>query len=197
VPLLDTTGGCSCLYIDRTAELSQAVRIADNARTSAPADPISTDTVLVHSEIAAQFLPALADALDLHAVELRGCERARAILPEIRPAEESDWGSYYRGLTLNLRIVDSMEEALEFLAHYSDHIADGIVTQDITAARRFAAQADAAAVCINSSPRRLAAAPTDPGVSVGFSRGKLHVRGPIGLQAFTTTKTLLIGNGQL
>jgi len=197
VPILNTAGGCSCLYIDRAADLTQAVRIADNARTAAPTDPISIDTVLVHSEIAERFLPALADALDLHAVELRGCARTRRILPDISPARESDWGLDYRGMTLNLRVVDSIEEAIEFLERYSDHTADGIVTQDIVAARRFAALADAAAICVNASPRKIATAPADPGVSVGFSHSKLHVRGPIGLQAFTTAKTLLIGNGQI
>ncbi len=194
VPILDTSGGCCCFYVDQSADMDRAVRILDDARTSAPADPISTDTVLVHSSIAEEFLPRLADALDLHAVEIRGCPRTREILPNVRAAQETDWGMDYRNLVLNVRIVDSLEEAVEFIECYSDHVADGVLARDITAVRRFTALADSAAVCVNASPRRLSAAPDDPGISVGFSRGRLHIRGPIGLRAFTTEKTILLGS---
>jgi len=196
VPMLDTSGGCCCLYIDRSADLQMAVRIADSARTAAPADPISTDTLLVHSEIAEEFLPKLEEALDLHAVELRGCERARQILPWIAAAREEDWGLDYRGMTLNLRIVDTTEEALAFIERYSDRTADGIVSEHLGTVSRFCALADAAVVCVNTPPRSAWAGSDESGVSLGFSSGRLHVRGPIGLESLTTLKTVVIGDGR-
>lgn len=197
IPAFDTSGGCCCMYIDRAADLSLAVRVLENARTAAPQSPVSTDTVLIHAAVAEEVLPRIKSALDLHSVKIHGDDRACRILPGIIPLQESERGSDYRDMQINVCVVDTMDDALEQIEKYSDRVADVIITQDCTTAMRFAALADSAAVILNASPRFTEGVCEEPGITLGFSSGRLHVRGPIGLEALTTVKTIAVGNGQI
>lgn len=197
IPAIDTSGGCCCMYIDRAADLSLAVRVLENARTAAPQSPVCTDTVFIHSAVAQEILPKIKSALDLHAVKIHGDERVCRMLSGIVPLTESERGLDYRDMQINICIVDTLDDALEQIEKYSDRVADVIITQDCMAAMRFAALADAAAVTVNASPRFTEGAGEEPGITLGFSVGKLHVRGPVGLGALTTTRTIVFGNGQV
>ena len=197
LPVLDTGRGCCCVYVDRAADLSMAVRIVDNAKTSAPEAVNSIESVLVHRDRAAEFLPKMKQALDLHGVRILGCPDTCRILPGASPAAAEDWNEDFRGYTLAVRVVDSLEEACAHMESHCGGVAVGIVTNDIAAAQRFAGMADAAAVFVNASTRFLDGGDFGLGAELGVAGQKLHVRGPIGLHALTTMKYIVTGSGQI
>lgn len=197
VPTLDTGCGCCHLYVDRDADLSMAVRIVDNAKTSAPEEVNSVETVLVHRDCAKEFLPKMQKALALHGVHLLGCPETCAILPDAAPARENDWDTDFRDYTLAVRIVGSLEEAVEHIEHHSAGVADGIVTQSLAAAQKFSSLVDTVAVCVNSSTRLVDGVSFGLGAQLGIAGQKLHVRGPVGLWALTAMKYIVTGDGQV
>src|SRR5262249_17529746 len=153
VPVIQHFEGVCHTYVDRAADLEQAVAISVNAKASRPGVCNAMETLLVHGEIAAAFLPRVASALKARGVELRGCDRTRALVPAALPAKDEDWDTEYLDLILSIRVVDDLEQALAHIAEHSTGLADAIVTEDRSAARRFTREVDSAAVFVNASTR--------------------------------------------
>jgi len=194
--LIDGPGNCH-VYVDRSADLEQAVAIVVNAKTQRPSVCNSAESLLVHAEVAEAFLPAVAPLLK--EVTLVGDERTRAILgPDtVAPATEEDWGSEYLDLTLSIRVVADLDEAIAQVRRYGTGHTEAIVTADIDAAGRFQREVDAAAVVVNASTRFTDGEQFGFGAEIGISTQKLHARGPMGLRELTTTKYLVSGRGHV
>ena len=196
VPVLTALGGNCHVFIDAGADLGMASDIAFNAKVSRPSVCNALETLLVHAEEAEQLLPELGRKLEAAGVELRACERARTYLPNALAATETDWQTEYHALTLAVKIVDSLDAALDHIAAYSTGHSEAIVTNNHPNAERFLLEVDAACVYVNASTRFTDGAEFGMGAEVGISTQKLHARGPIGLTQLTTYKTLIRGTGQ-
>ena len=194
IPVLGHAEGLCHLYVDRDAELSMAVELAYDAKCQYPAVCNAIETLLIHGEVAPQFLPRL--AARLRGVELRGDARTRAIIPA-REVAEADWRAEYNDLILAIRVVSCLEEAVAHINRYGSHHTDAIVTSDSAAARRFLAEVDSASVMWNCSTRFADGYRYGLGAEVGISTGKVHARGPVGLEGLTSTKYVLEGSGQV
>jgi glutamate-5-semialdehyde dehydrogenase len=192
--VLDGDGNCH-IYVDASADLVQAVRIVANAKTSRPGVCNAAETVLVNEAVASQFLPALSRAVPQ--VELRGDERTLAVLPEATPASDEDYEREFLDLILAVKVVDSLEEAIEHVAHYGTGHSEAIVTRDDANAERWIRRVDAAAVLVNASTRFVDGGELGLGGEVGISTQKLHARGPMGLRELTCLKWVLRGEGQV
>ena len=199
VPVLGHGEGICHVYVDRAADLAKAHAIVLDAKTQYPAACNSAETLLVHKDVAAQFLPEAAATLSAAGVELRGCERTRAILrgANIKPAKDVDWATEYSDLILSIRVVDSLDGALDHIAEYGSLHTECIVTEDAPTAERFLAEVDAAGVYHNVSTRFADGYRYGLGSEVGISNSKLHARGPMGMEGLTTYKYKLIGNGHI
>lgn len=198
VPVIETgTGNCHA-YIDASADLDMAVEIVNNAKTSRPSVCNAIENLLVHKEIAEAFLPKVKAVLDAHHVELRGCKRTAEILGDcVIPASEEDYDTEFLDYILAVKVVDSVEEAIDHInAHGTKH-SECIVTKDYQNGQRFTAQVDAAAVYINASTRFTDGGEFGLGAEIGISTQKLHSRGPMGLTDLTTYKYILRGEGQV
>jgi glutamate-5-semialdehyde dehydrogenase len=196
VPVIETGVGNCHTYVDRDADLEMARRIAFNAKVHRPGVCNAMETLLVHQEIASKFLPILAADYQDAGVELRGCPRTLAIIDAI-PAEEIDWATEYLDLILAVKIVENPEQAIEHINQYGTKHSEAIVTNNYTTARRFLTEIDAAAVYVNASTRFTDGYEFGFGAEIGISTQKLHARGPMGLEALTTTKYVIYGNGQI
>lgn len=174
-----------------------AANIVYNAKTSRPSVCNAMETLLVHQDIAEKALPAIKAKLDQKQVELRGCERTRAILPGIKAAEEADWETEYLDYILAVRVVDSLDQALEHIARYSTGHSECIVTENYSNAQRFLNEVDSAAVYVNASTRFTDGGQFGLGAEIGISTQKLHARGPMGLEQLTSYKFLIEGSGQV
>jgi glutamate-5-semialdehyde dehydrogenase len=194
IPVLGHAEGVCHLYVDAEADLSMAVELAYDAKCQYPAVCNAIETLLVHERVAREFLPRL--AARLRQVELRGDERTRAIIPVAREATEEDWRAEYNDLILSIRVVDSLKEAIEHINAYGSHHTDAIVTGNEPSARRFLAEVDSASVMWNCSTRFADGYRYGLGAEVGIATGKIHARGPVGLEGLTSTKHLLEGRGQ-
>ena len=197
VPVLTSLGGNCHTVIDASADLAMAGDIAFNAKVSRPSACNAMETLLVHSACASGLLPALACRFIQAGVEIRGCSRTCSLVKGAIRATEEDWATEYLTLTLAVRIVDSLDEALEHIAHYGSGHSEAIVTQDYSAAHRFTQEVDAACVYVNASTRFTDGYEFGLGAEVGISTQKLHARGPIGLTDLTTSKTIIRGTGQI
>lgn len=197
VPVIETGVGNCHVYVDRTADLEMAAQIVFNAKTSRPSVCNAMETLLVHKDIAQEALPLIKARLDEKQVELRGCERTRAILPGIVAATEEDWKTEYLDYILAVKVVDSLEEALEHIARYSSGHSECIVTQDYGAAEEFLNRVESAAVYVNASTRFTDGGEFGLGAEIGISTQKLHARGPMGLEQLTSYKFLIRGTGQI
>jgi glutamate-5-semialdehyde dehydrogenase len=155
------------------------------------------ETLLVHRDVASRFLPALAARMERAGVELRGCERTRAVLPAAKPATEADWDTEYLDLILAIKIVDSLEEAIEFIARHGSGLAEAIVTADTASAARFEREVDSATVYVNASTRFTDGFEFGFGAETGISTNRLHARGPMGLRELTIYKYVIVGGGQV
>jgi glutamate-5-semialdehyde dehydrogenase len=196
VPLLPHFDGICHTYVDRAADLAMASEICFNAKCSRPSVCNAMETLLVHASIAPEFLPAIARRLTAAGVELRGCERTRAIVPAAQAASAADWDTEYLDLILAIKIVDSLDEAIEFIARHGSHLADAIVTADVGAAARFEREVDSATVYVNASTRFTDGFEFGFGAETGISTNRLHARGPMGLRELTTYKYVIHGHGQ-
>jgi glutamate-5-semialdehyde dehydrogenase len=194
IPVLGHSEGLCHLYVDRQVDLAMAVELAYDAKCQYPAVCNAIETLLVHQDVAPQYLPLLAARLG--GVELRGDERTRLIIPA-RKAEEEDWRAEYNDLILSVRVVDSLAQAVEHVNAYGSHHTDAIVTSDEAAARRFLAEVDSSSVMWNCSTRFADGYRYGLGAEVGISTGKIHARGPVGLEGLTSTKYVLEGSGQV
>ena len=199
VPVIETGLGNCHTYIDNTADVEMAARIAFNAKVSRPAVCNSMETLLVQRGMAEAHLkdivsPMLANAIP---VELRGCERAVALLPGIQAATEQDWATEYDDYILAVKVVDSLDEAIAHINRYGTRHSECIVTNDYAAAERFLNEIDAAAVYVNASTRFTDGEEFGLGAEIGISTQKLHARGPMGLDELTTVKYVVRGCGQV
>ena len=197
VPVIETGVGNCHVYVDAAADLDMAAEIIYNAKCSRPSVCNAIETILVHQDVAKAALPKIKARLDEKQVELRGCDRARAILPGITPAVEEDWATEYLDYILAVKVVDSLEDALGHIARYSTGHSECIVTQDYTAAQRFLNEVDAAAVYVNASTRFTDGGQFGLGAEIGISTQKLHARGPMGLEQLVSYKFLIRGSGQV
>lgn len=196
VPVIETGVGICHTYVDAGADLEMAVKIAVNAKVSRPAVCNAMETLLVNREIAPAVLPLLAKEYEQAGVELRGCpETCRLIVA--KPATEADWATEYLDLILSVRVVDDLDAALAHISQYGTKHSECIVTQNYQRARRFLAEVDAAAVYVNASTRFTDGFEFGFGAEIGISTQKLHARGPMGLEALTTIKYIIYGDGQI
>lgn len=197
IPVIETgTGNCH-LYISASADLDMAESILVNAKTQRPGVCNAVETLLVHEAAAETFLPRAAKVLTDHGVQLRGCERARALVPEMEAATEEDWATEYLDMVLAVRVVPSFEAAVDHIAEYGSGHSEAIVTDDYREAERFAQYVDAAAVYVNASTRFTDGGQFGFGAEIGISTQKLHARGPMGLEELTTVKYVVHGEGQI
>ena len=198
VPVIETGVGNCHVYVDESADVAMAADIIYNAKTSRPSVCNAIETVLVHQNIAEQALPAIKAALDKKNVELRGCERTRAILGDcVVPATENDYAVEFLDYILAVKVVDSLDDALDHLAKYSTGHSESIITSDYNAANKFTACVDSAAVYVNASTRFTDGGEFGLGAEIGISTQKLHARGPMGLNELTSMKYIIRGNGQI
>ena len=197
VPVIETGVGNCHAYVDAAADLNMAADIVYNAKCSRPSVCNAIETLLVHEKIAGEALPQIKSRLDEKQVELRGCEKTRAILPGVAAATEEDWATEYNDYILAVKVVGSLEEALGHIARYSSGHSEVIVTEDYSAAQRFLEEVDSAAVYVNASTRFTDGGEFGLGAEIGISTQKLHARGPMGLEQLTSTKFLVRGRGQI
>ena len=199
IPVLGHAEGICHVYVDKSANLLMASEILDDAKTDYPAACNAVETALIHQQVAAKFLPMLAIRLRQRGVRLRGCDKTRAILQgiSIEQVTDDDWRREYADLELALRVVESMDEAIQHIHRYGSSHTETIVTDDLTAAEEFLARVDAAGVFHNASTRFADGFRYGFGAEVGVSTSKLHARGPVGLEGLTTYKYLLRGAGQV
>ena len=198
MPVIKHYHGVCHVYVDKAADLAMAEKIAVNAKCQRPGVCNAMETLLVHRDVAGQFLPSVAKALRDRGVELRGDKRTCEVLgADVKPATEEDWTTEYLDLVLSIRVVDSLEQAVDHIEHYGSHHSDSIVTADEAAARKFLAAVDSAAVFWNVSTRFCDGGEFGFGAEIGISTDKLHARGPMGLEELTTYKYLVTGTGQV
>jgi glutamate-5-semialdehyde dehydrogenase len=192
--VLDGDGNCH-VYVDAAADLEWAEAIVVNAKASRPGVCNAAETLLVHRAVAEALLPRLAAAMP--DVELRGDPATRAIVPTARAVTDEDYATEFLDLVLAVRVVDSLDTAIEHVARYSSGHSEAIVTSDVGAADRWVAEVDAAAVLVNVSTRFVDGAALGLGAEVGISTQKLHARGPMGLRELTCTRWVIRGDGQV
>ena len=197
VPVLKHDKGLVHVFVDASADLAMAVAIVLNAKAQRPSVCNALETLLVHREIAPQLLPPLAARLTEAGVELRGCPRTRALVPSIRPATEADWDTEYLDLILAVRVVDDLDAAIAHVQRHGTGLAEAIVTNDLANARRFTREVDAAAVLVNASTRLVDGGQFGMGAEMGISTSRVHARGPVGARELTTTKFVVVGDGQV
>lgn len=197
VPVIETgTGNCH-IYVDEGADLDMAAEIIFNAKTQRIGVCNACESLLVHKNSAPLLLPKLKERLDEKNVEIRADERARAIVPQFQEASEEDWGTEYLDYILSLKLVDSLDEAIDHINTYNTGHSEAIITRDYEHAQRFLNEVDAAAVYVNASTRFTDGFEFGFGGEIGISTQKLHARGPMGLKELTTTKYIIYGNGQV
>ncbi len=197
VPLIKHLDGNCHLYIDRAADLDRALDVAINGKTYRYGICGATETLLVHAEIADQWLPLAGRRFADLGVELRACPRAAALLPDAIPATEDDWSSEFLAPILAVRVVDSLNDAMEHIARYSSEHTESIVTEDLSAAQRFQREVDSSSVYVNLPTCFADGFEYGLGAEIGISTNRLHARGPVGLEGLTIQKWVLTGEGQL
>lgn len=197
VPVIKHLDGICHVYIDVEADMDKALNIAVNSKTHRYGTCNTMETLLVNSAVAEQVLPKLAAAYADAGVELRGCERTRAIVTDINAAQESDWSTEYLAPVLAIRIVDDLDSAIAHINRYGSHHTDAIVTENYSRASRFLREVDSASVMVNASTRFADGFEYGLGAEIGISTDKIHVRGPVGLNGLTSQKYIVLGSGQV
>ena len=197
VPVIKHLDGVCHVFIDEYADVDMAIRIADNAKTQRYSPCNTMETLLVHERIASQVLVPLARIYADKGVELRGDAAARALVPAMKPATEQDWTTEYLAPILAIRIVASLDEAIEHIARYGSQHTDAIVTSHYDNAMRFLREVDSSSVMVNASTRFADGFEYGLGAEIGISTNKLHARGPVGLEGLTSQKWIVLGTGQI
>src|SRR5438093_1760142 len=197
IPVVKHFEGICHLYVDAAADLAMAERICLNAKVQRPSVCNAIENLLVHEQVAARFLPGMVAALRRHGCEVRGDAATRALVPDVVPATDADWDTEYLDLVLSVAVVPSLDAALAFIARHSTGLAEAIVSEALTAARRLLGEVDSAAVFVNASTRFTDGYEFGFGAEVGISTNRLHARGPMGLRELTTYKYRVIGSGQV
>ena len=197
VPVIKHLDGNCHLYVDDRADLKKALAIADNAKTHRYGVCNAMESLLIAEPVADKFLPELAKVYAEKNVELRGCDRSRAILETIIEATEEDWGEEYLAPILSIKIVSGLDEAIDHINKYSSQHTESIVTEDFNRGRRFIAEVDSSSVMINASTRFADGFEYGLGAEIGISTDKIHARGPVGLEGLTSQKWVVFGDGQI
>ncbi len=198
MPVIKHYKGVCHVYVDEFADLEKAWKICFNAKVQRPGVCNAMETMLVHSAVAEAFLPKMIEMFKEAGVELRGCERTRVFAPDyVKPATEDDWYAEYLDLILAVKVVDSLDEAIEHINTYGSHHSDAIVTENYTNGMKFLNRVDSAAVYINASTRFTDGNVFGLGAEMGISTDKVHVRGPMGLEDLTIPKYIIFGDGQV
>ena len=197
VPVIETGVGNCTVYVDAAADLDKAVAITVNSKTHRPSVCNAAETLLVHADVAEQFLPRAVEALRAEGVVLHADERARAYDPAAVPVTDEDWAAEYLSLDLAVGVVDSLDDAVAHIRRWGSGHTEAIVTRDVDAARRFVRSLDSAAVMVNASTRFTDGGEFGFGAEIGISTQKLHARGPMGLPELTSTTYVVIGEGHV
>jgi len=197
VPIIETGAGNCHIYVDKDADFDKALKIIINAKVQRPSVCNAAEKVILHKDIANEFLPRLYDALDANNVEVRGDILSRAIVPNIVPATEDDWGTEYDDYIIAVKVVDDLDDAIKHINKYNTKHSESIITENYSASRQFMKQIDAAVVYTNASTRFTDGQQFGFGAEIGISTQKLHARGPMGANELTTTKYLVQGDGQI
>lgn len=197
IPVIKHDRGLCHTYVDEYADIKMAQDICFNAKVQRPGTCNAMETMLVHRGIVDSFLPVMIERFRQAGVELRGCSKVVSLYPSIKPATEEDWNTEYLDLILNIKIVDSMEEALRHIETYGSQHSEAIVTNNHRRAMTFLKEVDAAAVFINASTRLHDGGQFGLGAEIGISTTRIHARGPMGLEELTSTKFIVLGDGQL
>ncbi|MDO4599707.1 MAG: glutamate-5-semialdehyde dehydrogenase [[Ruminococcus] gnavus] len=197
VPVIETgTGNCH-IYVDETADVNMAAEIIENAKTQRLGVCNACESLVIHEAVLKEALPVIVKRLNNHGVEIRGDEAAREVCGEILPAEEADWGTEYLDAVISVKTVPSIEAAIAHINRYNTGHSESIITREYANALKFQDEVDAAAVYVNASTRFTDGFEFGFGAEIGISTQKLHARGPMGLEALTTTKYIIFGNGQI
>jgi len=197
IPVIETGLGNCHIYVDCTADIEMALNIVDNAKTSRPAVCNAAESLLIHKNIAEQFLPVLKERFNEKGVEIRGDEKTLKILPGVKKAAAEDWYREYLDYIMSVRVVDSYQEAVKHINKYGSGHSEAIITSDYFKSQRFINEIDAAAVYVNASTRFTDGNQYGLGAEIGISTQKLHARGPMGLKELTTVKYVIFGEGQI
>ena len=197
IPVIQHFSGICHTYVDAAADLEKAARICFNAKVQRPWVCNAMENLLVHEDVAPRFLPTFIADLEKAGVEVRGCERTRLMAPQVKAATAEDWRTEYLDLILAVKVVGSLDEAIEFINTNGSGLADAIVSEDYTHVRRFLQEVDSATVYANASTRFTDGYEFGFGAEVGISTNRLHARGPMGLRELTTYKYVIYGSGQV
>ncbi len=197
IPVIKHDKGICHVYVDSKADLAMAEEICFNAKVQRPGTCNAMETMLVHQDLAKTFLPAFISRMKTAGVEIRGCAKTLAIVPDIKNATDKDWDTEYNDLILNVKIVQSMEDAMEHIARHGSQHSEAIITNDYRNARRFQREVDASAVFVNASTRLNDGFEFGLGAEIGISTTRIHARGPMGLEELTSTKFIVFGDGQV
>ena len=196
IPVIETGAGNCHLYVDSSADLDMALEVAMNAKTQRPSVCNAIETLLVHESVAEKFLPMFAEAGAAFSLEIRGCERTRAII-SCKEATDEDFATEYDDYIISVKVVSSLDCAIEHINRYSTHHSEAIITNDLANAERFQSEIDSAALYVNASTRFTDGGEFGFGAEIGISTQKLHARGPMGLDVLSCDKYLINGNGQV
>lgn len=197
VPVIETGVGNCHIYVDSKAKIDNAVEIIVNAKVQRPGVCNAAESLLVHKDLAETILPKVYNELNNYNVEIRGDEKVQKILTYVNAASEDDWGREYLDYIISVKVVESIDEAIEHINRYGTKHSEAIITENYTNAQRFLDEIDAAAVYVNASTRFTDGFEFGFGAEIGISTQKLHARGPMGLKELTTTKYIIYGNGQI
>ncbi len=197
VPVIKHLDGICHVYVDDRADLDKALAVAVNAKTQRLGTCNTMETLLVAEGIAAEFLPRIGAALLAAGVELRACERTRAVLDGVLPATDDDWDTEYLAAILAIRVVDGLDAAMDHIDRHGSHHTDSIVTEDYGRARRFLREVDSSSVMVNASTRFADGFEYGLGAEIGISTDKFHARGPVGLEGLTSQKFIVLGDGHV
>lgn len=198
VPVIETGVGNCHIFVDETADLDMATKIVINAKTQRPSVCNAAESLVVHEKIAEQFLPQLEEAINkVHPVEFRADQKALAIFKDAKAASKEDFATEYNDYIMSVNVVSSLDEAIDWVNRYTTHHSEAIVTKDLEHAERFQDEVDAAAVYVNASTRFTDGFVFGLGAEIGISTQKMHARGPMGLEALTSTKFYINGKGQI
>ena len=197
IPVLKHYKGVCHIFVDSTADLDMAVNICMNAKTQRPGVCNAMETLLVHKDISEEFLPLICSKLREASVTIVGCEKSRAIIPDIKKATENDWYEEYLDLILAVRVVDTIDDAIAHIEKYGSLHTESIITKDYNNSQRFLKEVNSSTVLVNASTRFSDGFELGLGAEIGISTTKLHAFGPMGLEELTTTKFIIYGNGQI
>jgi glutamate-5-semialdehyde dehydrogenase len=197
IPVIKHYKGVCHIFVDENADLGMATRVCLNAKVQRPGVCNAMETLLVHERVASRFLPKIAKVLQEEGVELRGCSQTKKVLSHIKEAREEDWFQEYLDLTLSIKVVRGIEEAIEHIARYGSLHTEAIITSDYQNAQRFLKEVNSSCVLVNASTRFNDGFELGLGAEIGISTSKLHAFGPMGLEELTTTKFIVYGDGQV